>query len=314
MVASRSTFQFSLTEAQYRLSYDLGNSNFKGETAPALHESPRPYAGPLLMQTFLTPFVKGTAKPAFWRNSYWGCVLGLCFYCGACAGVRGEQTNWAAQVRKEFETQQSEYKSKPEDPKAAWQFARSCFDLADFATNKGERANLAQQGIDACRKSLAADSNSAPAYYYLALNQGQLARTRSLGALRLVGQMEGELSKAITLDSHFDNGGPDRTLGLLYRDAPSFGSIGNRSKARQHLERAVELAPDFPENRLCLVESYLKWGETENARREMKLLKEAWPRAHAELTGENWQATWQDWEERLGKVQKRLEQSSKKVD
>jgi tetratricopeptide (TPR) repeat protein len=225
--------------------------------------------------------------------------------CGHC--LRAQQTNWAAQARQEFEQKQGEYKAKPEDPKAAWQFGRSCFDLADFAGNKSERATLAQQGIDACRKALSLDSNAAPAHYYLALNQGQLARTKTLGALRLVSQMERELFNAIALDEHFDHAGPDRTLGLLYRDAPSFGSIGSRSKARQHLERAVKLSPDYPDNRLSLLESYLKWGERENALRQMKILKEDWPRLRTQWSGRNWEASWMDWEERLAKAQKRLE-------
>jgi len=126
--------------------------------------------------------------------------------------------------------------------------------------------------------------------------------------------MERELSNAAALDPHFDHGGPDRSLGLLYRDAPSFGSIGSRSKARQHLERAIELAPDFPDNRLSLLESYLKWSEGENARHELKVLKEAWPRAQAELSGATWQASWADWEERLEKAQKQVDAISKAVD
>jgi hypothetical protein len=72
--------------------------------------------------------------------------------------------------------------------------------------------------------------------------------------------MEREFSLARKLDEHFADAGPDHNLGLLYRDAPALGSIGSRAKARQHLQRAVELAPQYPEKRLNLIEAYLKWA------------------------------------------------------
>ena len=98
------------------------------------------------------------------------------------------------------------------------------------------------------------------------MNLGQLARTKGLGALKLVNQMEHEFTRARDLDEQLDWAGPDRNLGLLYRDAPAIGSIGSRTKAREHLKRAVELAPQYPENRLNLIEAYLQLGRTATTR------------------------------------------------
>ena len=95
-----------------------------------------------------------------------------------------------------------------------------------------ERADIAQQGIAAAWQALARESNSAPAHYYLGMNLAQLAQTKMLGALKIVDRMEREFTTTRELDEHFDYAGADRNLGLLYRDAPSIGSIGNRSKAR----------------------------------------------------------------------------------
>ena len=195
--------------------------------------------------------------------------------------------------------------------KTAWEFGRTCFDLADFATNDTQRAELAKEGIAACRQALAQDTNSAPAHYYLGLNLGQLARTRGLSALKLIKEMEGEWTTAALLDRNLDNAGPERSLGMLYRDAPSFASIGNRRKAREQLTRAVELAPHYPENRLELIETYLKWGERENAQRELKELEKVWPAARAELAGPSWASSWREWEARLQKTRKRAEEPAK---
>src|SRR5205085_8577123 len=128
----------------------------------------------------------------------------------------------------------------------------------EFATNSAQRAELADQGIAACRELLAREQNSGPGHYYLGMNLGQLARTKGIGALKIVTQMEREFKAARELDETLDQAGSDRNLGLLYRDAPALGSIGSRSRAKQHLERAVELTPDYPENRLDLIEAFLK--------------------------------------------------------
>ncbi|MCX6930190.1 MAG: hypothetical protein NT154_44320 [Verrucomicrobia bacterium] len=58
----------------------------------------------------------------------------------------------------------------------------------------------ADQGIAACRLAIMRETNSAPAHYYLGLNLGQLARTKGLGALKLVDQMEREFNRAHDLD------------------------------------------------------------------------------------------------------------------
>jgi tetratricopeptide (TPR) repeat protein len=173
------------------------------------------------------------------------------------------------------------------------------------------RAELAQQGIEACKQALAHATDSAPLHYYLGLNLGELARTKTLGALRLVNQMEREFIRSIELDPAFDYAGAERSLGMLYRDAPSFASIGSKSKARTHLQRALDLAPRYPENRLDMVESALKWGDRKTARRELKLLEDGWEAARSEFAGPDWVASWADWAARLDKARKALDEPAR---
>ena len=222
--------------------------------------------------------------------------------------VEGE---YSALALREYRQAATPCKEQPRDVEAAWRFARACFDLAEFATNHTERAAIAEQGIAASRQALAQVSNSAPAHYYLGMNLGQLARTRGLGALKLVRQMEREFNNARLLDERFDHAGPDRNLGLLYRDAPALGSIGSRAKAGQHLDRAVLLAPDYPENRLDLIEALTKWGDRDVARRELTALQDLWPAARAQFSGPAWAVSWSDWEARRQKATKKLEEPSR---
>src|SRR5258708_2573305 len=149
---------------------------------------------------------------------------------------------------------------------AGWQFARAGFDWAEFAAGNAPRAQIAIEGIAACRQAIALNPKLAAAYYYLAMNLGQLARTKKLGALKLVDEMEINFKAAIALDPAFDYAGAHRSLGLLYLNAPGWpASIGSRAKARQPLQKAVELCPEYPDNRLSLLEAHLEWSEKKAA-------------------------------------------------
>ena len=235
----------------------------------------------------------------------------------AAAGLAfadGAQTKiFAARAAVEYQRAQIQLQSGTNGPAAAWQFARVCFDLADFATNDTQRAEIAGQGIAACQELLARETNSAPGHYYLAMNYGQLARAEapSLAAYRLVRQMESEFKTAADLDKTFDYAGPERCLGLLYRDAPGWPfSIGSSRKAREWLEQAAIFAPDYPENHLNLAESFLQWHESDEAKSELTTLDTLWPDARKKFTGENWEQSWDDWSTRRDAARKKLAEIS----
>lgn len=235
--------------------------------------------------------------------------------CLLCLWVAGEtllasdpqESIFADRARAAFDRAQSQFEAHTNDPVAAWEFGRACFDWADWATNKAQRAAIARDGMAACRHSLAL-ADSAAGHYYLGLNQGQLARSEMLGGLKLVREMEREFKTTAALDGQFDFAGPERCLGLLYRDAPGWPmSIGNRRAAREFLESAVAIAPAYPENILNLAESYLKWGNRADAQRELNALDALWPRAQKDLAGPAWEQSWDDWSKRRDILRQKLE-------
>jgi len=191
------------------------------------------------------------------------------------------------------------YWANTNDMESAARLARACFDFAEFATNDTQRASLAVEGIAICRQWVAVSPNSGAAHYYLGMNLGQLARTRTLGALKLVKEMEETFKKARELDPSVDYAGPDRCLGLLYRDAPVWPiSVGNKSKTRFHLRRALELAGDFPENQLTWLESLLNWGEGKACLSQLPVTENVLQKARTNYVGEAWAASWEDWNRR----------------
>ena len=225
--------------------------------------------------------------------------------------VVAEDAHWkisAEFARSEFQRAQSAFRSDAKNPTNAWQFARAAFDYAEFSTNNIQRAELAWQGIAACRALVAREPKIAAGHYYLAMNLGQLARTEFLGALRLVREMEHEFLTAAALDARLDHAGPERNLGLLYREAPGWPvSIGSQHKARPFAEQAAKLAPDYPENHLNLIESYLKWGEPDAAKKQLRALDAIWPKARTNLAGAKWAHSWDDWSLRRAAAHKQLD-------
>jgi hypothetical protein len=240
-----------------------------------------------------------------------GKLAAIFFFLAFVAGGFGQSTTnpvFAARAEKAFHLAQIQFASTT-NSSTPWQFARACYDFADFATNETQRAAIAGQGIAACQELLERETNSAPGHYYLAMNYGQLAQAEapSLAAYRLVRQMEREFKTAADLDKTFDYAGPARSLGLLYRDAPGWPfSIGSRHKAREWLEQAAKLAQECPENHLNLVESYLQWHEADNAKSESKVLDALWPTARTNFAGEAWERSWGDWSTRRDAARKKL--------
>jgi tetratricopeptide (TPR) repeat protein len=254
------------------------------------------------------PDMMATFNSAPRPETKWKFAAGILILAAGILFAGEEQTQIsAAFAKKEFERAQIQFQSDKNNPTNAWQFARAAFDYAEFSTNDTQRANLANQGIAACHPLVAHEPKLAAGHYYLAMNLGQLARTELIGALALVKEMEPEFQKAGELDPLLDHAGPKRNLGLLYRDAPGWPvSVGNPSKSESLLKQAVKLAPDYPENYLHLIEAYLKWNETDDAKKELRALDIIWPTAQKNLTGDKWAQSWDNWSTRRTAARKQL--------
>jgi hypothetical protein len=223
---------------------------------------------------------------------------------------------FAARAARAFAAAQGDFAARPGAADLACRLGRASYDWAEFATNAEQRAAVAQTGIAACRQVLARDPNCAPAHYYLAMDVGELAEAEapSLAAYKLIREIEHEFKEAADLDERLDFAGPPRCLGLLYRDAPGWPvSIGSKHKAREFLERAAALAPDYPENQLNLVESHVRWHEAAEAETAWQRLAALWPAARTNLAGEGWEPSWADWTTRRAAVNTDFQKAFKRA-
>jgi hypothetical protein len=225
---------------------------------------------------------------------------------------QASRADFAKRAQTTYETARKRYQSSPNDAEAAWQFGRASYDWAEFATTKKQRAEIAEEGIAATQKLVDRQPKLPEGHYYLAMNLGQLAQTKELGALKLVSKMEKEFKASLELNPDLDFAGPDRNLGLLYREAPGWpASVGSKSKAKQHLTAAAKREPEYPENLLNLIEAYLGWGDRSAASRELANLDAIWPKAEQQLTGEQWTQSWIDWKLRREIAEKKASETKR---
>jgi|GEM_PF-1409395 len=313
----------------------VSKRRLKWESQSSVRDSARAPFDPTLKRRVIFSNSLGTRRRKTWiagfiprvfsyfnnsRNEFRAPVQGICalvsFLCLLMLFAHRASATYTNTTRGylelEYQKWSKQFHTNTSSAEAAWNFGRACFDMSTLQKDTAEEAKYAQEGIDATRAAVTLAPNSAPAHYYLGMDMGQLADTkRNLSAFRMVKDMEREFSAARALDKHFDYAGPSRNLGLLYRDAPTIISIGSRSKARQFLEESVELAPEFPENQLNLIESYLKWDYKTEALRQFGDLEKIWPQAQKKLTGVAWDASWTDWNKRLDAIRKKLEKNPK---
>jgi hypothetical protein len=218
-----------------------------------------------------------------------------------------ERHDFVAEAEAAYRAAQAVYATN-QSLAAAIDVSRTAFDYADLAPNDSIREAIANVGISTARAVIATNTNSVAAHYYLALNTGQLARTKMLGALKLLTEMEKELQIVIRLDPKFDYAGGYRTLGVLYLEAPGWPtSVGSKSKARANLEKALELAPEDPDNHLSYMEALAKWHEWKMLTEKLSDYKGIVPAAKQKFTGPDWAYEWSDWTKREQAIQAKLE-------
>lgn len=219
----------------------------------------------------------------------------------------------ANRALKAFAELRKAWNTAPTNVLVAWQFGRSGFEWAEFATNDDDRATIACEAIAACRRAVEISPTNGDAHYYLAMNLGQLARTKSLGALKLVREMESCFKRAIELQSTVDHHGAHRSLGVLYFEAPGWpASIGSKKHAREHLAKAAELEPEFPENRLCYLEALADWKDVKLLEKELPDVAAVLSVARSRLCGEEWALSWMDWDSRWKRILSRAAEAGVK--
>ena len=74
--------------------------------------------------------------------------------------------------------------------------------------------------------------------------------------------------------------------------------LGNKERALKHLRRAAKLAPEYPSNRLNLLEAHIDAEDGKGIAVQCAALRELLPKARKEFSGDEWATDWLEWDKR----------------
>jgi tetratricopeptide (TPR) repeat protein len=173
------------------------------------------------------------------------------------------------------------------DEEALWRAARASFWLSRRHPQAEVQIAFSRKGVALGEEDVASRTSAAPRpepYFFLALNLGRLSELTGGGLLRIA-RMKELAAEVVRIDERFAHAGGHRFLGILTHrtSAVPLFAAGTPDDARRHLERACEIAPDYPENHSALAEVLLTFAEPAAARAALeRALASPPPPDHAE--------------------------------
>jgi len=172
--------------------------------------------------------------------------------------------------------------------------------------SKKEKKRWAESGIAYANRCVEIAPNTPECYYWRAVNTGVYHSVRVVGYQRGIKQMINDCNAVIAMGREkYDNAGPWRIQGQIFTKLPETGGrpdslTRDLDKALVYLRKAVDLAPNYPENHIALAEALYKEGESEAASHELDVAKELAPK---------WQndVAYAEWKKEIAKLSKKID-------
>ena len=149
--------------------------------------------------------------------------------------------------------------------------AARLFRLGNAAEQEAEKRKFHEEGFRLAESARAAAPANPGALLQWTLHASAIAALdKNLAALRRIKEIEATLLHLRDLAPAYDHAAADRTLGLLYRNAPMIISVGSTVRAGRHLKEAFARDPAYPGNCIFLADFYLGEGDKREARKLAK--------------------------------------------
>lgn len=159
--------------------------------------------------------------------------------------------------------------------------AEALFWLGEYATEKADKEKYFSEGVEHGKIAVEKAPDSAAAHLWYAANMGAHGLIRGImSSLFYLGPIDQHGKRAIDLDESFFYGAPLRLMGRYYHQAPGWPvGKGDLGKAISHLEKAVDVGPEFLLNHLYLAEAYLAKRKKDDVRDLLDEIEAAKPSA-----------------------------------
>lgn len=131
-----------------------------------------------------------------------------------------------------------------ENSELLWSLAKAYLYLGD--RSEDNKLNLFETGKAYADRAVAADANNPHAYYWQGALIGRIGQTKGiLNSLFMIKPLQQAMERVLEIDDQYADA--YFVLSSLYDQAPGWPiSVGNRNKALEMIEIALELDPDNP--------------------------------------------------------------------
>ncbi|MEZ5993450.1 MAG: hypothetical protein R3E76_14015 [Planctomycetota bacterium] len=143
-----------------------------------------------------------------------------------------------------------------------WKAARSCAWLAEYGGDSVERERYTRDGLTYANTALKENADGVEAIFYHGVLAGFLGDLDNDYGLDAVSTIEKDMTRLIDAEQDIAHGGPWRVMGVLQLRAPGPPvSIGSLRNGKKNIEKALEIAPEWPENQLYMAEAEFNWAD-----------------------------------------------------
>ncbi len=168
-------------------------------------------------------------------------------------------------------------KLEVQNPEVSWRLVRAYFNYYDELTDRSRRKEqqwAADSGYKLAEKALKAHPNHPEVVYYYATIGLCYLDFHRMQAIFLVNDLLKAFHEARELKPEVDDGGPDRSLGILYHELPGWPvGKGDDEKSLFHLKEAVRLAPKRGANRLTLAGKLADMGKYDEGWKHIEFMR-----------------------------------------
>ncbi|MDR4495452.1 MAG: TRAP transporter TatT component family protein [Nitrospirales bacterium] len=144
-----------------------------------------------------------------------------------------------------------------------------------FYSDPSQKIPAFKEGARLAKKGLVLREDSVLAHFLYAANLGSAAELEGMVAsVFIVQELKRHVQRVLELDGTYAPA--HHMLGRMYEELPWFLG-GDQSAAREHLSQAVKLNPLYAPARLDWARWLLKQGQREEARRELRIVRDQPP-------------------------------------
>lgn len=157
--------------------------------------------------------------------------------------------------------------------------------VANYQLNGDEQIKAFEKLIDDADLALKNSGKNSEAWIWSGIIKSSFAGIKGgLGALSYAKASKAELEKALQIDDQALAGSAYTSLGTLYSKVPGWPiGFGSDKKARELLEKGLELNPAGIDSNYFYGEYWLDEGEWEKARQYLRKAQQAAPRPGREI-------------------------------